>query len=332
MHWGNTMRSLKRLPTCVMGSCWQRTWTTSTSSAPPHAQQTCTLPLRAPLRRTRASLPTKAKPECTTAWGAPRPPGIAALGTDVWCGSQPPEANGLVALGTPIGSDAFVAAHAHARLVDHQRYLREITSLPDLQAAWLLLLFTAAPRSAHLLRMLPPSQSTPYAIRHDDHIWAAFAALLNEPDGLPPNARSLASLPIRLGGLGLHASERLAPAAYWAAWADALPVLAARLPQLAERCVAALGDDSPAPCLREAAQSGSFLERQGWQSRPPWDTLTHLPRPPPTLAEREPGLPAHTSRLSSFKLLFASASCCLPCPRQPEPCSVPRLDPTPERG
>ena len=35
MHWGNTMRSLKRLPTCVTGSCWQRTWTTSTSSAPP---------------------------------------------------------------------------------------------------------------------------------------------------------------------------------------------------------------------------------------------------------------------------------------------------------
>ena len=92
----------------------------------------------------------------------------------------------------------------------------------------------------------------------------------------------------KLGGLGLHASERL----YWAAWADALPVLAARLPQLAERCVAALGDDSPVPCLREAAQSGSFLERQGWQSRPPWDTLTHLPRPPPTLAEREPELPA----------------------------------------
>ena len=95
-------------------------------------------------------------------------------------------------------------------------------------------------------------------------------------------------LDYKLGGLGLHASERL----YGAAWADALPVLAARLPQLAERCVAALGDDSPVPCLREAAQSGSFLERQGWQSRPPWDTLTHLPRPPPTLAEREPELPA----------------------------------------
>jgi len=47
--------------------------------------------------------------------GGPPPPGIAALGTDVWCGSQPPEANGLVALGTPIGTD-FVAAYAHARL------------------------------------------------------------------------------------------------------------------------------------------------------------------------------------------------------------------------
>ena len=165
----------------------------------------------------------------------------------------------------------------------HQRYLREITSLPDLQAAWLLLLFTAAPRSAHLLRMLPPSQSTPYAIRHDDHIWAAFAALLNEPDGLPPNARSLASLPIRLGGLGLHASERLAPAAYWAAWADALPVLAARPPTACGAvCRGPLAMTAPHPvCVKLPKAAPSSSGKAGSPGPPGTPLPTFLAHPPP---------------------------------------------------
>ena len=38
-------------------------------------------------------------------------------------------------------------------------------------------------------------------------------------------AHNLASLPMRLGGLGLRSPRRLAPAAYWASWADAMPML-----------------------------------------------------------------------------------------------------------
>ena len=86
---------------------------------------------------------------------------------------------------------------------DHQRYLREITSLPELEAAWLLLLFTAAPRSAHLLRTLPPSQSTPYAIRHDDLGRDCCLAHNDSPMGYPlaPAEPGFPSHPIgRLGG------------------------------------------------------------------------------------------------------------------------------------
>ena len=94
--------------------------------------------------------------------GGPAPPGVETLGPDMWRGGDSPEC-GLVALGAPIGSADFVAAHAHGRLEQETGLLAEIQQLPDLQAAWLLLLYTAAPRVGHLLRTLPPSQSGEYA-------------------------------------------------------------------------------------------------------------------------------------------------------------------------
>eukprot|EP00959_Pyramimonas_sp_CCMP1952_P401778 8418637-Pyramimonas_sp.AAC.1 len=39
-----------------------------------------------------------------------------------------------------------------------------------------------------------------------------------------------AQFPLRLGGLGLRDSQRLAPAAYWASWADSLRGLVAGFP------------------------------------------------------------------------------------------------------
>ena len=61
--------------------------------------------------------------------------------------------------------------------------------------------------------------------------------------GVPPAAGQawpLASLPAIYGGLGLQSAEcaeRAAPAAYWAACMDALPVIRSRLPQSAARCL-----------------------------------------------------------------------------------------------
>ena len=57
-------------------------------------------------------------------------------------------------------------------------------------------------------------------------------------------AARLELLPAHLGGLGLQCAERTAPAAFWAAWADALPVLCARRPDAAARFLAELSSDS----------------------------------------------------------------------------------------
>ena len=59
-------------------------------------------------------------------------------------------------------------------------------------------------------------------------MWKSVDALLG---GLPGSdeeraaARQLATLPMRLGGLGMRSASRTAVAASWAPWADALPML-----------------------------------------------------------------------------------------------------------
>ena len=79
--------------------------------------------------------------------GGSEPPGVDALlrgqprpTAPLWKGDLDPAHNGLVILGTPIGRPEFVARVLQERLGHQQRLLDGITSLPDLQAAGLLLL------------------------------------------------------------------------------------------------------------------------------------------------------------------------------------------------
>ena len=126
------------------------------------------------------------------------PANLADLGPAVWCSDCEPAARGFVAVGTPLGSPEYIAAHLEARLQEHQHLLDELPQLPDLQSAWLLLTFCAAPRAQHSLRTIPPSATTRYATAHDTAIAGALAALLGESNGPPAAAQELAFLPTRL--------------------------------------------------------------------------------------------------------------------------------------
>ena len=224
------------------------------------------------------------KTRVLAAEGGPPPPGITELGEDVWCGDKPPAQRGVVVLGTPVGHPDFVQAWTDKRLCEERRLLEELPHLPDLQCAWLLLLFCASPRANHALRTLPPSEAAPYARGHDQAVWEALQQCLGgvaQTDAA--HAWSLASLPAIYGGLGLQSAERTAPAAYWAAWMDALPVIRARLPQSADRCLEALEQGNTggqASCLREAASARNLLLAEGWDSCPTWRTAYDGTRPP----------------------------------------------------
>ena len=66
------------------------------------------------------------------------PAGHADLGADVWKGGAAcrPADQGIVVLGSPVGSTEFVAAYTQQRMEDEQRFLQRTPSLPDLQCAW----------------------------------------------------------------------------------------------------------------------------------------------------------------------------------------------------
>ena len=143
--------------------------------------------------------------------GGPAPPGIRELGEDVWRGDKPPAERGFVALGVPIGHHEFIRSCANARLEEERRLLTQLPQFPDLQCAWLLLLFCAAPRAQHLLRT---AAIVAYARDHDEEVWRTLQDMLRghtaDAEQSQRQARDITFLPASLGGLGLmrHAFAR----------------------------------------------------------------------------------------------------------------------------
>ena len=80
---------------------------------------------------------------------------------------------------------------------------------------------------------------------------------------------------------GLSSASVLATPAYWASWADTLPVLAQQAPQLTRSFVLQLQQPSSAtPSLHSAIQAAQRLEQHGWQP-PTWNAIVEG-EPPPT--------------------------------------------------
>ena len=52
---------------------------------------------------------------------------------------------------------------------------------------------------------------------------------------------------MRMGGFGLRSARRMAPAAHWASWADAMAMTDGRLPQIADRITAPTRNRSAQP-------------------------------------------------------------------------------------
>ena len=151
----------------------------------------------------------------------------------------------------------------------------------DLQSAWLLFLFCAGPRANHLLRLLPPTVVDNYATQHDNDLWTTFSKLVSQPqlqEERPQSAkaRAVAGLPSNFGGLSLRSAKTVSDSAYWAAWADALKVLTAKVPERAAAFTAALDGEQvlQANCLREANEARSRLLAKGFVA-PAWAEVAH---------------------------------------------------------
>ena len=213
------------------------------------------------------------------------PERMEELGANVW------NPEGLKVLGTPVGTPRFHQAASEERLQKEEEFWRTIPWVCDLQCAWQLMLQCAGPRCHHFLRTVPPSLSAAYAAGHDRGMQQVMNRLL---EGLPGDqrqqevARTIASLPIRMGGLGIRSATRMAPAAYWASWADALPMLETRLPQVAQIVTRQLDSVQAPGCLGELQRATVVLDTGGFVTRPTWSELRAGTRPT-SVSASEPG-------------------------------------------
>ena len=181
----------------------------------------------------------------TRVWnaGGIPPEDVLELGRDAW------QSHGLKVLGTPVGTRAFTSEKLRERVAEERQLWNAIPHVKDLQYSL-------------------PSLSSDYAQEHDDGIWETVVALLQQvPGGQEERqfARALTTLPMRMGGLGMRSATRCAAAAYWASWADALPMIGQRNPEVAETVVRTMEGEQQLPdggCMAELAAASSQLDRE----------------------------------------------------------------------
>ena len=101
----------------------------------------------------------------------------------VWRGDQsvPLEDQGLLVLVTLLGSPQFVNKELEKISSKHRSLMEKIFLIADLQCAWLLLLFCAAPRPNYALRMLRPSATHEFATQHDAGVMRCFEPVVAQP-------------------------------------------------------------------------------------------------------------------------------------------------------
>ena len=102
-------------------------------------------------------------------------------------------------------------------------------------------------------------------------------------------AQTIASLPLRQGGLGLRNTVRLRGAAFWSSWADCLKMVQKRHPAVCGSIVASLRRDDQFPFVEALGQSDTEVRNAGLVA-PAWEDLV-VDREEEDDAEFDPNLP-----------------------------------------
>ena len=158
--------------------------------------------------------------------------------TKIWnrAGVEPPGCHfGFVSsstrhqnLGHSAWAPEFVRAHLERIGQEHQILLDRIPLIQDVQCAWLLLLHRASARA----RVVEPGSTRNFCEVHDASLWKCLEAILQMPlEGA--EVKSIGSLPMVLGGIGLQSAMRTSTPAYWASWCDSLAMIRRRQPIVA---------------------------------------------------------------------------------------------------
>ena len=120
-------------------------------------------------------------------------------------------------------------------------------------------------------------------------MWQCLHTILNIPEESTALIRAITSLPLLLGGLGLR-STRTSFSAWWASWADTLPMFHARHPDVATMILHGLNHEAQEPNVRGVVDAVRMLTGVEGFEPPSWEALLDGARPPPRDPEdHEPG-------------------------------------------
>ena len=206
----------------------------------------------------RASVCTKERREC----------GTVEESHLVMCTNLVPRfgKEGIKVLGTPIGSAQFTWERLQTRIVDEQRLWDAIPRVPICSVVGSS--FSKAPQSAHCHLSSPASMLLHMTRACGGQRWHCWARLQAQQTN---SREQIASLPMRMGGLGLHSAGRCAAAAYWASWADARHMICQRNPPIVTLVVETLsGAEVPQEgCLAQVHECAERLDRNSRTVRDP---------------------------------------------------------------
>ena len=141
-------------------------------------------------------------------------------------GGGEPAHQAIVILGTPLGHEDFVRAQLEPIVDEHNVLLERIPSVPMSSPLGALLLHCANARANYALRVVRPDLVRHFAQAHDAGLWRCLCAIVRVgEDQCDAIAKDAASLPVSMVGLGWRSAVRTSDSAYWASWADSLPMV-----------------------------------------------------------------------------------------------------------
>ena len=139
---------------------------------------------------------------------------------------------GLVVLGSPVGSDSFMRDQVQTKLRSFMEGASLLPKMDDPQAAFKLLRDSYNARASYLARTIPPGVCESEFIAWDSFVWDCASAVfgfdkLGLAVGSPvlENARLQAYMPVRFAGLGLRSLHRISPCAFLGGMMDAAGLL-----------------------------------------------------------------------------------------------------------
>jgi hypothetical protein len=182
---------------------------------------------------------------------------------------------GLIACGSPIGSNTFITDQLAQIMIKHPAFFRRL-KLMDPQCGLLLLRECGLPMATWITRTVKPDLVGPFARKFDEQIIDAWRALVDYSGEITAAKLDLLTSPFREGGCGLRSMEDVSPIAHYASLVGTFNVVGGKNAGIQEVIDAAKKAKKQEPVIVEENASLEQHEQQDSLDQ----QLDYIPPPP----------------------------------------------------